>query len=247
MFKTIACATLLAALSTTLSTTANAQHAHSDVDAVIEAGQFVFEGASIIVDGSGYLINNIGSPLYEAAFGAELGDPANGTEDPGFAIDDGSFNSGEYLAFEVINTLSYWDGTTWSASTSGSESLLITDVLGTTTTVTDALITHSIGLIDQADAEGGVHSHLDFEIDLTAASGAYLLELALLGFSDQALTNQIASTSDSFYIAFNYGMDEALFETGIDALGVSEVPLPATWLLFASGLGSLLLRRRVKA
>lgn len=244
MFKKI----VFAALFTTISVTANAQHAHSDVDAVIESGQFEFEGFSLAVNGSGYLINDIGSPVYEAEFGAEFGDPANGTEDPGFAIDDGSFNAGDYLAFEVVNTLSYWDGLSWSASTPGSESLFITDVSGTATTaVTDTLISNPIGLIDQADAEGGVHSHLDFEIDLAAAAGAYLLEVTLLGFSDQALTNQIVSASDSFYIAFNYGLDDAIFETGIDALGVTEVPVPAAWIFLTSGLGMLLLGRRIKA
>ena len=152
-----------------------------------------------------------------------------------------------FLAFEVQNTLSYWDGSSWSASTPGSEALTIADVLGTsTTTVTDYSITNPIGLVDQADAEGGVHSHLDFEINLAAASGAYLLELALVGFSDQALTNLIVPASDSFFIVFNYGMDEEIFEAGVDALGVSEVPLPAAWLFLASGLGTLALGRRVK-
>jgi hypothetical protein len=231
-----------------LASTASAQHAHSDVDAYIENSQFLFEGASILVNGSGYLTSNIGSALYEVEFGAEFGDAANETEDPGFAIDDGSFNAGDYLAFEAVNTLSYWNGTSWSASTAGSESLFITDVSGTaTTTVSDNTITNAIGLIDQADAEGGVHAHLDFEIDLAASPGAYLLELVLLGFSDSALTNEIVPASDSFYIAFNYGMDDALFETGIDALGVSEVPLPGAWLFLTSGIGMLLLGRRAKA
>jgi hypothetical protein len=239
---------VLSILFAAVTAAANAQHAHSDVDAVIENGQFVFEAASIIVDGSGYLAGSTGSPLFEAEFGAEFGDPANGTEDPGFVVDDGSFNAGDYLAFEVVNTLSYWDGINWSSSTAGSESLLVADVLGTTTTtVTGSSIINAIGLVDQADAEGGVHSHLDFEIDLAAASGAYLLELALLGFSDQALTDLIVPASGSFFIAFNYGMDEELFEAGVDALGVSEVPLPAAWLFLASGVGALLLGRRLKA
>ncbi len=243
MIKQIGLAVVFAALSAT----ATAQHAHSDVDAVIENGQFVFEGAGLIVNGSGYIINNVGSPIYEAEFGAEFGDPANGTEDPGFAVDDGSFGAGEYLAFGVVNTLQYWDGTSWSAATPGTESLFITDALGAITEITDTAITNPTGLVDQADVDGGVHSHLDFEIDMSAASGAYLLELALLGFSDQALTNQIVPNSESFFIAFNYNLDEEIFEAGIDALGVSEVPLPAAWLFLASGLGSLLLGRRIKA
>lgn len=236
-----------ATVSALLAVSASAQHAHSDVDAIVESGKIVFEGPGLVSDGSGF-ISGTGSRVYEAEFGAEFGSAANETDDPGFNLEDFSFTPGDFLAFDVVNTLSFWDGASWLTSTPGSETLSITDVVGTsTTTVSDSLITNSLGLIDQSDGDGGVHTHLEFLIDSNATAGTYLLEFILRGFSDSGLTNEAYTASDSVFIAFNFGLTEESFETSIDALGVTAaVPVPAAWLFLASGLGALVMGRRLK-
>ena len=211
-----------------------APHAHAgDVDSVFEDGVIAIE--------TGISLTN-GGFLFETEFG-ELGNPY-GTDEPGFVLDDGSFSSGNVLGFEVQSVLNFWDGVSWEAT--GSDSVSLIDTLDETTTVSATGIINPVGVIDEADSEGGVHTHIDFAINESAATGAYLVELVLKGFTDATLTNSFTA-SDSIFIAFNYGLDEEAYELSVDALGISEVPVPAAWLFLASGLGALVLGRRVKA
>lgn len=226
---------VVAALLGVFTASANAApHAHAgDVDSVFEDGVIAIE--------TGIPLTN-GGFLFETEFG-ELGNPY-GTDEPGFVLDDGSFSSGNILGFEVQSVLNFWDGVSWEAT--GSDSVSLIDTLDVITTVSAASIVNPIGVIDEADAEGGVHTHIDFAINESAATGAYLIELVLKGFTDATLTNSFTS-SDSIFVAFNFGLDEEAYELSVDALGISEVPVPAAWLFLASGLGALVLGRRAKA
>ena len=228
---------VVAAVVGVFAFSANAQDEHAghagDVDSVFENGQIEVETGIQLINGG---------LLFESEFG-ELGNPY-GTDEPGFVLDDGSFSSGNILGFEVQSVLTYWDGVNWAAT--GSDSISITDTLNNVTTVSASSIVNAVGVIDEADPEGGVHTHIEFEINESAASGAYLLEFVLQGFTDVTLANNFAS-SDTIFVAFNYGLDEEDFELSVDALGVAAVPVPAAWIFLASGLGSLLLGRRAKA
>ena len=216
---------------------ANAQDEHAghagDVDSVFENGVIEIE--------TGIPLTN-GGFLFESEFG-ELGNPY-GTDEPGFVLDDGSFSVGNVLGFEVQSVLNFWDGISWEAT--GSDSVSLIDTLNAVTTVSATGIVNPIGIIDEADAEGGVHTHIDFAINDSAATGAYLVEFVLKGFTDATLTNSFTS-SDSIFVAFNFGLDEEAYELSVDALGISEVPVPAAWIFLASGLGALVLGRRAKA
>ena len=217
-----------------LASGVSAQHAHSDIDAVIESGAFEIE--------NGILLLTSGSVVFESEFGSLAG--PNFTDDPGFVVDDGSFASGEFLGYEAVGSLQFWDGSSWGSST---ETFTIIDNSATTldTLITGSGVTNGLGYIDAADALGGVHTHVtNFQIGAAAAAGAYMIELVLRGFSDSALTNEIYTASDSFFIAFNFGLDDVTFEAGIDALGVAPVPVPAAGLLMASALGALGIIRR---
>lgn len=216
----------------------SAQHVHDgDIDSVLESGTIEIENGILLTSGK---------VVFESEFGTELGADPWETDAPGFVLDDGSFASGEFLAYEATGTLQFWDGIAWGSTT---ETLTIVDNAAATanTLITSLGVTNALGYIDAADPEGGVHTHIpSFSVDEFAASGAYLIEMALRGFSDAALTNGIYNPSDSFFIAFNYGMDEELFEAGIDALGVAAVPVPAAGLLMASALGCMTVLRRAK-
>lgn len=54
--------------------------------------------------------------------------------------------------------------------------------------------------------------------------GAYLIEMQLLGF-DSTGSNQVYGASESYYIAFNFGLDEAAYEASIDAFLANASPV----------------------
>lgn len=225
---------LTTALAATLSTTTLAQH--SDIEADGSSGQLVIE--------EGILLNT-GEWLFETEFGEGLF-PANETDDPGFEIE--GLNPGDIFALEAVGNLQVFDGTSFTATT-GSESISISGAAGPTTVVTGSSISNPFAIVDQATAGGLIpDEHVDFQIDLSAPSGAYLIEFALTAFTDLSLTTlSSVASSDSFFIAFNFGLDEEIFESAVDSLGISEVPVPAAWVFLASGLGTLVFGRRVRA
>ncbi|MDG2472378.1 MAG: hypothetical protein P8M71_04615 [Pseudomonadales bacterium] len=156
------------------------------------------------------------------------------TDEPGFILEDGPFGANQFLAYSMQNDLKEWDGLSWTASTNSLLTLESHDF---------GVQPFSLGIIGESDSEGGVHEHLEFLIDPNASAQAFLIEFILEGYSDQALSSTNGWSSESVFIVFNNGMDEASFDAG----PVSAVPIPAAWLFLASGLGSLLLGRRLKA
>ena len=213
-------------------------HAHHPGDIIVEV-----EGGQIEVD-TGVSILYKGNPakLFESEFGEGL-NPCE-TDEPGFIVEEDHSELVEHnaLAFQITSPLLFWDGSTWGSA--GSASLDITNLLGDVTTV-DASSGVLTSIIDEADDHGGVHTHVDFEIDSNAATGGYLLEFVLKGYDsyDPATDSfgaEIAS-SDTILIAFNNGMDEHDFEDG-----VSAIPVPAAAWLFISAISSLLIGRRLK-
>jgi len=221
-------------ITTTIAVSANAQH--SDIEADGSSGQLVIE--------EGILLNS-GEYLFETEFGEGLF-PANETDDPGFDIV--GLNPNDIFTLEAVGNLQVFDGTAFAATT-GSESISIFGAAGPTTVVTGSSISNPFAIVDQATAGGLIpDEHVDFQIDLAAPSGAYLIEFALSAFTDLSLTTPSSvASSDSFFIAFNYGLDEETFESAVDTLGISEVPVPAAWIFLASGLGSLVFGRRLRA
>lgn len=78
--------------------------------------------------------------------------------------------------------------------------------------------------------------HPIFSIDPTAGNGAYLLEFTALmdGFGD----------SESFWIVFNLGLDDAVFEEAVEWTEANYAPTPGALVAFGvAGLGSRRRRR----
>ncbi len=230
-FSLVSLVTFTAALSTPAMAATGG--GHSDIEVAVENGKIVVE--------NGILLRN-GYRLFESEFG-ELGNPY-GTDEPGFELDDGNFSPGQILGLEAKAALRYWNGSQWGVPVND-EFIEVIDSLSNSFSIEGQFLSGGSGVIDAADDEGGVHSHVDFEIGSgagTPTTGAYLIELALLGFESDFITKAYTD-SDNFYIAFNLGLDEDAFESSVDAL--APVPLPAALPLMLSGLlGMFAIARR---
>ena len=215
---------------------------HSDITFDVDDNQLVIESEGHDhdhgdEDHAGGLLTSDGKWLFEADFG-DFGQGPFATDDPGYASHEtsGVLNSGEVIGFAGVGTLEYWDGFSWTTSTSATVS--IEDVFGAETSFTSGGVANgSSTFIDAADSAGGFHSHIEYSINSDALSGAYLIEMMLLGF-DETGSTQVYTPSESYYIAFNFGLDEETYEAGIDAL-VSEVPVPGGAVLMFSALSAL--------
>ncbi|MFK8017458.1 MAG: hypothetical protein AB8G17_18690 [Gammaproteobacteria bacterium] len=211
-----------------LMSTGAAMAQHQDVEVGVEDGALVIENGLQMLNGG---------VLFEAEFG-ELGEPF-GTDDPGFEVDDGLFQAGEILAFQAIGTLQMWDGNAWTSADISPIQIAAMDVLGNETLWDGAGTVNPMGFIDGADDEGGIHSHVEFEIQDslggTPMPGAFMIELALFGMAaDQ--TTQVYDASQSMFVAFNLGLDESVFEMAVDA---ALVPIPGAAIFMLSGLLSM--------
>lgn len=186
----------------------------------------------------------INSNLFETDFG----DLAGGdylTDEPGFVVDisQGAFTPGNWLQFQGLGSLKFWDGSTWNSSSLNGEHLDIESLDGGITSFSASGITNPTGLIGEFDSTGFFHSHLEMSIrnaanELGGSVGAYWIELQL--FETLANSNLSVSTASApFSLIFNRGLDSVAYETA-----VSAVPVPAAFWLFGSALVGLIPRAR---
>jgi len=168
------------------------------------------------------------------------------TDDPGFVAEDGDLIAGDLIDYNIFGPLEYHDGTGFAPVTAGVS--IIIDENPSGSLVVDDLTTGPIsgsGVIGEVDDEGGLHSHIDFTLtndsnDDAPPFGAYGLLMELT--TDR---NGIGN-SDPFYLVFNFGLDEEVFEGAVGDFA-SQIPEPAT--IVVAGLGGLvlLIRRRGSA
>lgn len=202
----------------------------------------------------------VGSQVYTNGelFEADFGDLPGGlfrTDDPGFDVDTalGAFGAGNWLRFQGLGSLSFWDGSSGSSDSSWSNTVLngeyiqFEDVLGNQTTFSTSGVSNPVGVIDQLDSAGDLHSHLDMSIRnasnaLGGSVGAYWVTLQLFETAPYSLV-PVSDFSAPFSIIFNRGMQTAAFETAVSA-ALAPVPIPSAIWLFGSAVVGLVVSRR---
>lgn len=209
------------ALGSTLALAAVDQHA-GDVQPWVQGGKV-----------------QVNANVFEADFGDLAGGPFR-TDDPGYDADTakGAFGAGNWLWYQAVGTLKYWNGTSWSQATPNGEHIVIDDALGNSTEIRGSGVTTPLGVIGQFDAGGDVHEHLDFALRNSSAAlggsvGAYWIMLQLIETAPNS-TTPLSTPSDPFHIVFNRGLSTPAFEAAVAA-----VPVPAAVWLFGSALAGL--------
>ena len=184
-------------------------------------------------------------------------------QDPGFNAPAGSgLPGGSQLSFNLLGSLSYWNG-------SGSPSfgaLPSSESLRFNFGAQDRTVTAGSGFqtgfnLQTVNADGSMHRHLNSFLQgsdgnsipaadgpwgagdgIQAADGIYLLSMQLTD-SDPG-----TASSNPFWIVFNNGMPEQIHDEAIDFVQSNIVPEPASigamGLLIAAGVSRRSRRRR---
>lgn len=207
------------------------EHGHSDVE-------FVYtDGAIEIEAGEEGLI-------FEGEFGEEAF--ANFASEPGIASEieeGGGINAGNIIGFNVLTKLFYWDGS--QVASAGDTTITIAGAGGSA----DAVVSASSGimradfsspanLLGQAGSDGDFHVDPGFTISDGAPAGGYGLVLSLSSDDPAGIAD-----SDPFGIFLNFGLEEEMFEAGVDSFAAA-VPEPSSLALVVFGIAGLGVLRR---
>lgn len=215
----------LLATSLFAASVSQAQHDHGDIE-------FTYEDGLIVIESDG------GIPVFEGEF-PESGFNERYTDDPGFAseVDEGlGLNPNDIIAYNILDNLYYWDGTSWSDP--GLASITIANSGSVADTIVDGTSGYQGGsasdpfanVIGQATTDGDFHSHLEFYLNEDAPVGAYGLVLNLM--TDEAGIGE----SGTFGILFNYGLEEEAFEAGVDSFAGQIAGVPEPGMTLALGV-----------
>lgn len=218
------------------------EHEHSDV-------RFRYEAGRIVVDPGpeGW--------VFEGHFEVE-GIDRQFTTSPGFnsEIEDGrGIGANDTIVYNVLDHLMYWNG---DFQTAPGEAWIRIENNPSAPVVPETMVSATTGVqpgsfdpfrnrIGSAEASGGFHTHVDFYLEPNAAPepapeswfGAYGIKMSL---STDAPS---IADSDPFFVVFNFGLDEEVFEDAVLAYA-ALVPEPSTASLLAIGALLLCARRR---
>jgi hypothetical protein len=198
---------------------ANAQHEHSDIEIGVDGTKIITEHR-----------------IAEAEFGEGL-KPPNVADDPGFSAPDGTFAADSVVGFNSVvfdlasggseRNLWYWDGV--GAPSFGASTATLTiekEFLGSLKISSADSVTATGFDFAQADAEGGVHTHMGFALSENPPfAGVYVLGLEL--------TSPSYETSDSVYLVMAAGVTEDIHEAGVDFVHSVLIPEPSSFVLLA--------------
>ena len=162
------------------------------------------------------------SALFETDFG-DLNGGEFVTDDPGIDVNvqEGGFTPGNWLRYQPVGQLMFWDGTQWTDVVPNGERIEVTDVLSNVASYSADGVSEAAGVIGEADSNGSVHEHLTFAIfDASNApngsAGAYRIQFKLFESLPQSDTSVSIATSP-VAIVFNRGLDTESYELAVSA------------------------------
>lgn len=164
----------------------------------------------------------VNSNLFETDFGGGLGSPY-ATENPGVDVNvaKGAFTPGNWLRFQPVGQLHFWNGHEWTAHVPDGERIEVVDARGNIIEFGADGVSETAAIIGEIDSFGGLHEHIDFSIlnasnALGGSTGAYRIQLRL--FESQADSDVSVSIATSpISIVFNRGLEHEDFEIAASA------------------------------
>ncbi len=161
--------------------------------------------------------------IFEADFG-DLGGGAFATDDPGIDsnVDNGAFEPGNWLQFQPLGQLQFWDGDEWTTTMPNGEYINVLDALDKTVRIDGNGTSGGAAVIGEIEANGGIHTHIDFSLldasnNQNGSQGAYSVELKL--FESAANSDvSVSYAAKPVVIVFNQGLEEEEFEHAVEAL-----------------------------
>ena len=159
-------------------------------------------------------------------FKPDFGDISGGlytTDEPGFDVNiaKGAFTPGNWLRFQPVGQLLFWNGTEWSTTAPNGERIEITDALGDAISYRTDGVSNTPAVIGEIGSDGGMHEHLEMSIfdasnALGGSVGAYRIQLKLFESKANSDTSVSIATSP-ITIVFNRGLEHEKFELAVSA------------------------------
>lgn len=159
-------------------------------------------------------------------FEPDFGDISGGlytTDEPGFDVNiaKGAFTPGNWLRFQPVGQLLFWNGTEWSATAPNGERIEITDVLGSAISYRTDGVSNTPAVIGEIGSDGGLHEHLKISISdasnaLGGSVGAYRIQFKLFESKANSDTSVSIATSP-ITLVFNRGLEHEKFELAVSA------------------------------
>jgi hypothetical protein len=164
----------------------------------------------------------VNSTLFETDFGDISGGPF-ATDDPGIDVNvqKGTFTPGNWLRFQPVGQLLYWDGAQWIESSPNGERIEIIDALNNAISFHASGVAETAGIIGEIDNSGGLHDHISFKIfdasnTPNGSPGAYRIQLRLFESAPQSDTS-VSIAAAPVAIVFNRGLASESFESAVAA------------------------------
>lgn len=166
----------------------------------------------------------VNSTLFETDFG-DLSGGSFATDEPGIDVNiaEGTFTPGNWLRFQPVGQLLFWNGAEWIDSAPNGERIEITDALENIISFSDSAVSEAAGVLGEIGSDGGLHDHISFKIfDATntpnGTPGAYRIQLKLLESQANSDTS-VSIAASPIAIVFNRGLDHEHFESAVTAAG----------------------------